>query len=178
MYPALPGSGPERPQPPSAYNPGQNFHPDPPPALSSQYSGPPGWGDTHSSLRVVIAEEYRLDPPVRPNDNSWHAVLSSDSRDPCRFVMQTASGALLPMFLQVQLPPAMKAATRPQKAVDFDFERKVMQEEASTSQQKFINRAEVCAKLEACTRNCTSNKSCHIYWGLCRLGAVMCNMLA
>ncbi len=46
-------------------------------------------------------------------------------------------------FLQVQLPPAMEAATRPQQSIDFAYERKVMQEEPSTSMEAFFAKAEV-----------------------------------
>lgn len=45
----------------------------------------------------------------------------------------------------MQLPPAMEAATRPQQAVDFEYERKVMQEEASSSVASFLNKPEVSA---------------------------------
>jgi hypothetical protein len=43
----------------------------------------------------------------------------------------------------VQVPPALAAVSTPQKDFDFDYERRVMQDEASTSIDTFIKKAEV-----------------------------------
>jgi len=75
--------------------------------LSSQPSidNSPWGSDTNSTLRVKIAEEFRLAPPV-------------------------------------QVPPALAASTASQRDFDFDYERKVMQDEASTSVDTFLKKAE------------------------------------
>lgn len=41
------------------------------------------------------------------------------------------------------MPPALEAVARPHQAVDFDYERKVMQEEGASSMDAFMAKPEV-----------------------------------
>lgn len=45
----------------------------------------------------------------------------------------------------MQVPPALAASSKPQQDFDYDFERKVMSNDASTSFDAFLAKPEVCA---------------------------------
>lgn len=60
----------------------------------------------------------------------------------CRLTAAWHASVLL---LQVQVPPALAASSKPQQDFDYDFERKVMSNDASTSFDAFMAKPEVCA---------------------------------
>lgn len=48
--------------------------------------------------------------------------------------------------MQVQVPPALAASSKPQQEFDYEFERKVMSNDASTSFDGFLAKPEVRAQ--------------------------------
>lgn len=55
----------------------------------------------------------------------------------------TPAHAYMPPCLQVQVPPALAASAMSQQEFDYDFERKVMSNDASTSFDAFLAKPEV-----------------------------------
>lgn len=51
--------------------------------------------------------------------------------------------------VKVQVPPALAASSKPQQEFDYDYERKVMSNDASTSFDTFLAKPEVSLR---CTR--------------------------
>eukprot|EP00877_Chromochloris_zofingiensis_P012301 jgi/Chrzof1/7324/Cz02g19130.t1 len=118
MYPSLPlQSSQAQQQPQGQRNPygyamadggqlGATHRPAAPALARQQSMDPSPWGaETSSTLRIKVADEYRVDPSI-------------------------------------DLPPAMEAVTRPQQKVDFEYERKAMQDEAETSYNAFFATSE------------------------------------
>eukprot|EP00879_Flechtneria_rotunda_P003634 GHRR01003871.1.p1 GENE.GHRR01003871.1~~GHRR01003871.1.p1 ORF type:complete len:195 (+),score=36.16 GHRR01003871.1:971-1555(+) len=112
MYPALPEANNRPPRMSYAYGNSSTdgitpSYPPPTSQLTSQSSldNSPWSQDTNSTLRVKIADEYKLAPPV-------------------------------------QMPPALASSTRPSQDFDYDYERQVMSQDASTSFDAFLSRRE------------------------------------
>jgi hypothetical protein len=109
------------------------------------------WGtETSSTLRVKLAENFKLAPAVSGKRGTRARGAASAVRawtytlSPARHThthTHTRARARAP---QVQVPPALAASSRSLQEVDYDFERQVLSNDASTSFDGFLSKPEVC----------------------------------
>jgi hypothetical protein len=166
MYPSLPGYTPagSSSQGRGAYgaapdNSGGASASRPPLQSAGSAEASPWSSDTPSVLRVKIADEYRLDPLVSLGTwlgrgggrganlllrlRAWVMMKQQWLCSPLR--PPRVSTLLLPPpppASQIQVPPALEASARPVRDFDFEYERTVMQAEASGLVERFLAKPE------------------------------------